>query len=852
MRLVKRFPAMVIAICFILGSINIAFAAVDCDDTARTLADYTSGDLPLASIPGNAPVKTLSVTDTSVVDETAAAGDQALRFANTDGAGTVLAGRGVEVITLTNDAALHKHIHFDMYVPEAEFYGNLRTAYSRYATNFLTTANVGYINEMEFSSANRSEGWTTVVNLKNNANVTGGSVSLANRQWHSVDLFINERATDFYIDGSFVCRVTGAEGTGTAGFSYGALGFHLLPGYNNSDIIYDGANAGVYFDNIKVKQYDSADVRFCGTAVQNGSEIKVYFTEPVAEGQDAAGVSLYNTETGEVTEMQAALECDVMTVTLSSPEALSRGTEYMLDMPDTFRSIRGKDLYSDIYFQANSFSPAHVIDFESYTTDVETVTGGVITGFTSSQGAVCRQENLQAAVSTWMNAGLIGVKDFHNLYSDYGNVMALRYNPDSGRGYQEVRSGVLLLNWLPNLANNSAAVEFDMMIPDRSRLDYLYIQPYALNSAYAAGSGAEVNHGGIVSSGGCQTANTQYAHIIAPDQYNARFNVHKGGTVEHRGSATDSSTAYDHSAVYTDGDWCTVKITIVKTGDNAYETKFYLDNELVSTVTDMAAADRTDEVRGVRFTYQPVTTLTNVTNLAYFDNFKVSLNPDEPKVLKTRIYNRDGEAFGMLSDGVKASAAQADIYLNGAVDASEAVVTLVGAGETITTACTYDNRANKLAAVFDSLLKTSTAYTLSVTGLKAVDGTAVAAYSAAFTSSAEEEFEVTLALTDAAGNELTDSSGLSPGDVVYIRSEAFNTTSEAKTIEYIAAAYNGAALAGLGHGCVTVNTGEKLWLDKNAGNAVSVTVNDLANLKIRGFAWDGFTNVIPLVSAVTY
>ena len=135
MKFVKTLLAITIAICVMLSCITVPFAAVDCNTTAKTLVDYTSGNLPLAATTGDIPAKTLTVVDTTVADPAALAGDKALWFANTDGNGTILSGRGVEVITLTNDAGLSKHVSFDFYVPEAAFYGNIRSAFSRYASN---------------------------------------------------------------------------------------------------------------------------------------------------------------------------------------------------------------------------------------------------------------------------------------------------------------------------------------------------------------------------------------------------------------------------------------------------------------------------------------------------------------------------------------------------------------------------------------------------------------------------------------------------------------------------------------------------------------------------------------------
>ena len=849
MKFVKTLLAITIAICVMLSCITVPFAAVDCNTTAKTLVDYTSGNLPLAATTGDIPAKTLTVVDTTVADPAAPAGDKALWFANTDGNGTILSGRGVEVITLTNDAGLSKHVSFDFYVPEAAFYGNIRSAFSRYASNSLTTKNVGFFNGIEFNSAEKADGYVTQVNFKDNGTTIAGTAHLPNGQWHTIDMFINERETDFYADGVYYGSVEGAEEANfQEGSSYGFLGFQLLPGHNSSAIYNNLPNAGIYLDNIKVKKYNTSDVKFCGVAEQIGKIIKVYFTEPVKDGQSLENIKLYNTSAGSaVGETTVALDDDVMTLTIRDTNVLARGDEYMIDFPDDFESITGKKLYADVYFKANSYHPSNVMDFEDYTADVETIKNGVLTALVSSQGNVTRKDNLQIAKAGWMNAGLLGIKDFSNMYSDRGNVVAIRYNEASGR-QGEIRSGITILAGNENLSQNTVAMEFDMMIPDRSKLDYFYFGPYSLANGISA-SGGEVNHSGL-KDGAFGGANTQYAHILAPDQHNVSFNSHKEGTIAHRGSRTDSDANYDHSAAYTNGEWCKVRIDIKKTGDNAYETKFWLDGELVSTVTGMSQADRTDTVRGLRFTYQPAS-WAELTDLVYIDNFKVSKTPDMAMVSKVRLYNPDGEEFGMLTNKVKSTAPKADIFFNGEVDATAAVVTLTEGENTITSKITPDASANKITATFDKLMTPSTEYTITVSGLKKATGEALDDYTAKFTTSDDTGFEITLELTDAQGNVIEDTMNLDLDDVVYVKSSVVNNSGVPVTITYSAATYSSDVLSDVGAKNFTVESGKTFTLDKDSEIPVSATVKALEGIEVGGFAWNA-SNLKPLIEAVKY
>ena len=840
----KKFLALVICLSM-LCSMSAGFAAADVEYSAETLVDYTNGALPLAISFGTAPATTLSVVDMFAIDSNAAADEEAIRFAHTDGNGTAVAGRGTEAWNLTNDTSLVKYVGFDVYVPEADFYGVLRGAYSRYATNSLTTGNWGFINEIEFSSANRPEGWNTIVNLKNNSGTTDASVKLINKQWHRIEMFINSLETEWYINGEYIGKSVGVEGTGSAGYTTAFLGFASLPGYNSADVIYNGENAGLYFDNLKVKSYESADEEFMGMAevkstadVVNGV-IKVYFNEPAKKEQSVDGVKLYNTETGaEVPLQSVSYSGDVMTLILAEGGEFSRLMEFMIDMPDGFKSIRGKEIYSDIYFISNRYN--HVIDFENYKADVETVSAGVIKSLTSSQGKVYRKENIQIADPEWMSAGLVGVKDLSGTYSERGNVMAIRNVPDNPRGLGEIRLGITLLSHLPNLAENSAVIEFDMMIPDRSRLNYLYFEPYALNNDFSAGSGTEVNHGGALTTNVHSTANTQYAQIFAPDNINTKFNVRPDGKLVGKYQDADTNGHFAHSAAYSNGQWCNIKVAINKTGDAAYTSKFYLDDVLVCAADDMSSDDVTDQIRGIRFSLAPAAAVTSVTDLAYIDDLKVRILPDQPKVLKMRIYNPDGEEFGMLSTGVSSMASTADIYLNGVVDATNATVTLTNGDDTITSVATYNSTENKLEVKFDRKMKPGAEYTINVTGLKTSDGTAVADYSAKFTT-AEGEFEVTLILTDASGEEIEDLTNLSTDDEVYISSQVTNETSAEKNLMFIVGAYNADLLTAADIKTVTVGAGESLTLGKDSEEPVMVKVRDVLSLELVGYIWENIT-----------
>lgn len=850
----KQILAVVSSVCLLCTSFTGLFAAADPESASVTLLNWEDGvSLPVSGSQTSLPKTVLKVVEKSEVDTDAAEGDTAVQMAYMDDEGNPKAGRGVDYWTMTDDAAIGKHASFKVYFPSYDFYGNLRGAYTASgAARYLRNGATQIINAMEFDVKGAS-GKVTMKIYEGDLATSVETVSMNTEQWYDVDMFFCDTEVFYYIDDAYIGKgtFTPSETIDKAnGHSHGFQGFQLLPGKNGGTDVYD-VKAGVYFDDIKLSTYDYVSDTFSGFVNQDGNTLTVDFSEKPKSNQSVENVKVYNTENGaEVGISTPVLDGDTMTIKITGN--LTTGVEYMIDMPDEFISIRDKALYSDIYFIGEALP--YTVNFESQIADTETVENGVVTAVTSNfetGSSGYRFGNVAVADKSWISNHLVGIKDLSSTDSEHSKVLVARNIPSNPRLNKYVPFGVLKIDKYIDLTKGAVTLEFDMKIPNLNSLNHMYMEPYSgsddINSVQL-----EVNPVGNDTTNFIHTsANTQYAQVYTPSNQGKKFNMRADGKIV-GGGKYDSNNAFLHSAEYTEGEWAKVKF-VISDNNGSYTSKLYIDGNYVGEVTNVNGNQKTNLFRGIRFVAVVTETVTSYTDLVYFDNFEFSSTATTEKVSKVRVYNRDGEEFGMLSNDIKATANKADVFFSGAIDSSAAVVLLTDTdGNTITTSNhVYDANENKLSVTFDKLLKVGTEYTLSVTGMTNSENAAVE-YSAKFTTSNEEEFEVVTSLVDADGNEITDIAGLQTGDKVYVKAQVLNTTSQPKTVVLSAVTYNDSAMSDVGIQEFTVDTSETLVIDNSTETKVFAEVKDTTELNISAFTWNSFKEIKPLIPAVKY
>ncbi len=848
MKKYKKVLLLILCIFILLPTYIAGFAAADPEFRFEKLMSW-NGDNAIPNAATTTLVNSLKVKEFD--------GENVIQVLGRNAAGEPAAGRQINYWTLSDNKSLGKRLSFKVYIPEMVYYVSLRGCYTRYESETISGSgnNIGYNSEMIFASNLTTDGYVTTVTFNNGDTSTiKGEKKIKNGVWHTVDIYVCDKVTHLYIDGDSVGTAEAVfDKEINEGFDHAFKGFQVLPGKNGSTDV-PSEDAGLYLKNILLTTYDCEDESFVGSCTQDGNKLTVTFSETPANGQDVSGVAIYNTETGEKLSISTPVISDsVMTIDVLS-DFLS-GTEYVIDMPDGFKSVRGTDIYADIYFIGTGLSK-NIYEFEEYPSDIDvTDEDGNVTSITSAIGDASIYKNFISAVSSWPQSGLLGFE------KQGGNtVLTVRNTPTNPRLSKDVRFGIIT-DEVMDLSKGPVTGEFDIMIPKLSDVYAFDIMPYSYNTDVASSPEIEVNYGGMKSDYSFESSNIAYSMLQAPsvfcreisqgEETSRKFNTRADGKMIHQNSM-DGNQNYYHSGDYTEGTWVTLKFVISKISDGTYNTDWYYNGTYFGNQTNVHQKDATDYFRGIRFgMYYSGDVSAKYTDIVYIDNFTVSQSSSGEKVVKVRIINRDGERFAMLSKGVSATAAEAEVYFGAQLDYSGAVVSLEDkAGNVINTTWTYDATDNKLVAVLDSLLRPAEAYTVKVTGLKTASGSDIGDYSASFTTSEESEFVIDLEITDANGVVIKDVSGLDSNERVYVKAEVINTTNEDRSVMFSIATYADNSMKDMDAKEFMVSRGEKLRVGYAESDTISALVKDVKGLLVGAYAWETFTKIKPRVEAV--
>jgi len=849
MKIARRVLSLILCISVLLSMYTLTNAAADPTFKFEKLMSW-NGETTIPNAATTVLVNSLKVKEFE--------GENVIQVVGRNTAGEPAAGRQINYWTLSDNKSLGKKLSYEVYIPEYVYYTSLRGCYTRFESETIggSGANIGYNFETIFASNLTADGYVTTVTLNSGDTATiKGTKNIKNGMWHNVELFICDKETHLYIDGAYVGTAdTVFDKAINPGFDHAFKGFQVLPGKNGSTDVPD-ENAGIYLKNILLTTYDYVDENFVGLCSQNRTELTVTFSESPANDQDLSDVAVYNTEMGnEVSIKTPVIEDGTMKIELLSE--LDNGTEYVIHMPDDFKSVRGTKLYADIYFIGTGIYKA-VNDFEEYASDTDVTDGsGNVSSITSGMGSNATYKNFVTVDASWTNMGLMGIEEQNG-----SNVFTVRNVPTNPRLGKDIRFGILTDEIL-DLKQGNVTGEFDIMLPNIVGIYNFDIMPYSYNESVASTPQAEVNYGGINSGNSYKfdSSNIAYSMLQAPSvfcresgkqEYSAKFNTRADGKIVHQANM-DGNQNYYHSGEYTEGTWVTIKFVVSKTGDGTYQTDWYYNGTYFGKQTNEHQADATDYFRGIRFgMYYASGAPSSCIDLAYIDNFTVYQTRSAAKVTKVRVINRDGEDFAMLSTGAGATAKRAEVYFGAALDYSNAEVNLEDEdGNVITTMLEYDETDNKLIAEFNKLLAPDTTYLLTVSGLKTILGANIDDYSARFTTSDNSEFIITLEVSDEYGNVITDTSALNIDDKVLVKAEIINATNEDKTVMFSIATYNENSMKDMDAQEFTVLKGESLVLGYDDDEPISAVVKDIKGLLVGAYVCESFADIKPVMEAV--
>lgn len=649
------------------------------------------------------------------------------------------------------------------------------------------------------------------------------TAEVTNQVWHKAELLFKGGTYTLYIDGA---KVGSAAYTNTLTFK--GIQFVSRDGQQATTV---NSLSGLYLDNYKTVAY-SEDAQFYGMASASDSEVTVELSESVAATYrgDFSSVKVYNTKTGEAVSTGAVSNSyDKITIPLNT--TLESGIEYLIKLPSDLTSVTGKTLFGDVYFTVLSgVEPVgYSVNFNDYSIPLTANT-----------------TDLVLADPGWYGA-FVNVIDSGDV--SYGNVLKST-NYRNQNAARNLRFGVKAGNESFDVTKGDVTVEFDMRLAFG---DYtmFYMQPY---SAVDGGVDAALVNPSTYSNQYCTVALPTETQITGADQ------TATGGkawmemsTVDHLDDAAKDYATLQSSSDYAytlipKGDWFKVKYVVSKI-DGAYNVKVYVNNELMGETSKGTSGHITDYLRGIRFRMEiPDGTSYTTRDCVQIDNISFTGYKESSAVIeKIRVYNRDGESFGPLSTGVKASAEKMDVYFGETVDISEAAVTLTSAGGTVTTALSeYDTVNSKVTATFDKILDKNAEYTVTVSGVKTAAGETVADYSVKLTTSAVGEFLIEdFILVDGNGNQIDELSDVSAGSSVYGTANIINTTDDDKKAVVITAAYNNMSMQDVKHKEFSVEKNSKTTIKTD----MPVTVESLTDLVLKSFVWEGLSTNKPMTDA---
>ena len=656
------------------------------------------------------------------------------------------------------------------------------------------------------------------------------------KTWHRLDAICSKEEVDFYLDGSHL----GTSDVKPDDLEKEANTFNAIQVVNRANQQATGVDAqksGLILDNAKVQVYEK-DALFYATAAVQNNEIKVSFSETLdaKSVSKATNVKVYNTRTGEEVAIGTAALQNGDSIVIPVTGTIAAGQEHIVDLPADLKGISGKTIYSDVYFTPamGGYKTYLNEDFTKYDTITQS-TGDILLldkGWSSYINVTDTGDANHGKAATVCNTNL-------------GKANNLRWGIKSGDRGIDITKG-------------TAVIEFDMRIPN-TNYGSLFIQPY---SEIEGVSDVEHTRTDIDTRNSvdnekrvsqyCTLSVSTAAQMSSASGNNTLGEAYTAGTAwMMMRTSTNQPVACQawnsafggnyRAAAFNPNEWNTVKLEI-----SSSNVVYYMNGTKAANVSldTTKGAQATNILRGLRFSQiVPAGTSTKVDDFFQIDNVKFSGPESEDGITKIRMYNLNGEEFGpMNSAGLKASAEQADIYFSGDVNVENAVVTLTSGAQTITSSLKYDAVAKKLTAIFDGVMQPGGTYTLNVSGVKDSANKDLTA-TASFVVDSDREFVIEgLKITDAAGNEITTPSAVTPGQTVYVSAKIVNTSGETKTALLMGAAYNDTVMNNINYVPISLEDGQKYT------EPIPLMVNNENALVLKAFVWEGFDSIRPLVS----
>lgn len=725
-----------------------------------------------------------------------------------------------EIIAAESANTSEKMLSFDLYV-----YDN----YIPYEFELSSGSNIGaniigglYFNCTSANSATpAASGEKVKVGLRT-APATAAA-QITNREWHNVDVIFTYDEVVYYIDGTKIgSHAPQADGQFTG------YRFVSRKGGVADLTALDAAKSGIYLDNFKTYEY-SPSSQFYAAASYTDTAVTIEFSESILAGDTskAENVRLYNTRTAcEVEAGTPVLSGKTLTIPLNTE--LEGGAEYVAEFPNKPAGVSGNKLYSNVYFTTVSTEGA-----KSFTENFDKISTPV-----TNDTATLKAFTPFGTYKDYINVSDTGESGHNNalwIAGKYQSGATMNLGVQSEKEF--------------DLKNGEVSVEFDMKLGNAS-YTALYIQPY---TTMEGETDNELVHAGAHGSTATTAKNNQLMTLVIPPVNASPYVITRLTDTNMTRNQARSTSNWNYIDIDFNN-WYRLKLTFkngcgylyvydAEKGEYKYVCATAKGTDGVKPKT--AGADAGTVLKGLRF----VAVLSKdaaadaPTKYLYIDNVTFTgIEPAGAYVEKIRLFDLDGEEYGPMEGNLPSVINRAEITLSDAPEDIEGVSVTLTAGEDTITAKQIIADGKTITAVFESVLKNDTSYTLSVSGLPEIT-----AASAVFATGAGGEFIIhNLRMTDSDGKEL-EGAPLLPG-TYYAKAQLFNTSDVQRTAVVIAGVYNGLRMS-------AVNFSDEIQVDAGSATgeiSVPVEVADTENPTVKALAWKDFTSNKPLVDAAEY
>ena len=646
--------------------------------------------------------------------------------------------------------------------------GNTRVA----AINYDVKGNL-VINSKAGSFANASGNYSSATNLY---------PVYVGTDWTNISMHFHpdgyNTTIDWYINGEFVVTSTSSNVSSGREFTGGMDTFHIgttRTGANVSDQIvkYDETEFFL-IDNYKIEYLDDEYV-YANLNAEVGTSTTVFpvsFSENLDMEIGIDDIEIINTENGESVSVVSLNGSSKKfgRIEIEVSDSFKADTEYFISFPENLKGVSGKKLYSNMLY----FIPKGVASIEC-----PEITDSILnTEGDCEDLPIGTLEGLNP-VGNWAKYLITDWKydiSAVNTGTEENPNTAIKFSPDhtSTQFFRMETDGKNALPFLYDINETSVVWSADIMRKELTRsYPMMFIMGKSEVGSASVGYFFFDSYGNFVflNGSGDWWSTEDYADV---------------------NSYSSKQTAYN--AGIKAGEW--VNITAVINSKD--ETVTYFVNKEYAGKGNWPSNRKGkgyNYFSGMRINPED---MYRDGRTVYFDNYKLGYaKTSSNKITSFRVFDRTGNSYGPMDESVSADIRKLEITASADIgNINDATVSLISENDEEVEISNPKVSGKKISFDVDECLKKNMRYEVFVDGLKTSEGEDIKTYENSFKTSANGEFVITaFELVSENGNVIEDALEIFPGESVYLKVSAVNTTDDIIRLNASVTGYNNAILS---------------------------------------------------------